>query len=423
MRSVARIALLLLSLSLGLGTAPAAAQLDQLPAIAPSSCSLADSVLGKPVNEELGALAGLYDSHRDSTYLFVSRKSRSIRSFVPYTGLSFAGSGPFEPIGLPLGLTVIDDASELARTTDSLPVTLVLDDFTIMHPGNLTIGRLSEAPNGAPMVQVGVRLSRAALLVLLHSKSALLKWGHWHVDLERSDIGALRAFQRTLLCAPASIPHYYIRGDLPGGQVLARPNDHAEDSITVIKPRTVSRMALVSERISCARADSLFGPRRDEEAGALRGYSGPEMTVVALALRKAGLAFDYDYDLYESHAGPGPFDPGPLTMGLTIVTNPKSMKRWADTMPVNMVLDDSLTRQLGVLKLNPAKGRCCSAPLPVSVVLNRTDLLSLLAARRARFSWADVFFSVGPADIGMIRAFERTMMCAPESLDSKNLTN
>jgi hypothetical protein len=207
-KRVIRMAALASAILLRIGTAAAAAQErpeTRLPPIVPTTCRLADSILGRPAHEDLGTLQGEYDPRRDSTFLYARRKPIIERSFVPYTNRALSGPGPFEVSSLVLGLSLSTHALELKRAPDSLPVTLVLDDFTTIHPGNLRIGQMTEVLDGIWVVQVSVPLTRAALLALLRSKSALLKWGHWHVDLEQSDIGMFRAFQRTLLCAPASL--------------------------------------------------------------------------------------------------------------------------------------------------------------------------------------------------------------------------
>jgi hypothetical protein len=200
-----RIAAIANAIVLCVGTGVAAAQESGLPPIVPTTCRLADSILGRPSHEDLGSLQGRYDARRDSTFLYARRKPIIERSFVPYTNRGLSGPGPFQVSGLALGLSLSNHAREIKRAQDSLPVTLVLDDFTAIHPGNLRVGNLTEVLDGIWAVQVSVPLTRAALLALLRSKSALLKWGHWHVDLEQSDIGMIRAFQRALLCAPGSL--------------------------------------------------------------------------------------------------------------------------------------------------------------------------------------------------------------------------
>ncbi|HTO72661.1 MAG TPA: hypothetical protein VMJ30_02530, partial [Gemmatimonadales bacterium] len=345
------------------------AQQTELPPVARSTCSRADSILGRPKHEDMATLLGEYDSQRDSTYLYAVRQPRIERSFVPSTSRILAGSGPFEVSGLLLVLSVNSDARGIKNFPDTLPVTLELDDLTRIHPGNLRIGKLSEMGYGPPVVQVSIVLTPAALQALLHSKSAVLRWGHWHADLEESDIGVFRAFQRTLMCAPASLPYAEAGGVVRNAGTAGHVSTMREAWVVDGPWGTQLLLYHNTDRISCPLADRLLGSRRDEDAGWLGGKYDKrhDSTYVLLQERDRGLALKYQYETPVHFAGSGPYAPNGLALGFRIQSTVSNAVPWSDTMAVTLVLDDSITRHAGTLHLTPASGECCAVPLHVAI--------------------------------------------------------
>jgi hypothetical protein len=171
-----------------------------------TSCASADSLLGPVRAEEPEAfLMGHYEPRLDSTFVSV------FAGYLPghvgvYANLRFAGRGPHQPPGLPLGFVFFGaEAIRYGSSADTLPVSLLLDDSLTLRPGNAVKSPVQTA-GVRPSLTVNVILSRAVFLALVASRSARFKWPGREFSLGDGEIAALRALYRVCLCAPAGIP-------------------------------------------------------------------------------------------------------------------------------------------------------------------------------------------------------------------------
>lgn len=407
------------------------AQMNGVPEVRHLTCPAANALLGKPQHEEEAVLSGGYLTTGDSTYLIAYRSTKTVRRFVPFMTAEYAGPGPFDPEEFTLGLGITNDASQMVAANGPIAATLILDDFTTFELGNVTLSPLIESEGTLARIQVMVQLPKPALLKLVHAKSALLKWGQWHADLEPRDIGMFRAYDRALTCASASMPQVSLFERAFGPPAIPSPDSlpqENEDRRFNQIGRTLSTRVTwrtVNERTSCATADSLLGPPRGEGSGTLSVGTSPrgDSTFLSLYAVTQGGGLRYSYNTQLRLAGHGPFAPRGLDLGFTVASNLSRAEPWSDTMHATLILDDSTHYPLLPMRLSQASDKCCTPPLDVTFVLQRAPLLALLMANRAELAWADQAIWADRQGIGLIRAFERLLICAPHSLSTNYLTD
>ncbi len=403
------------------------AQESGLPGIQPLTCEAANSLIGKPQHESEASIEGDYDSSRDSTYLIAYRRTFTIRTFIPWSIAVRQGRGPFTVDQYQLGVTVNSEAEAIARQAGQLTGRLVLDDFTAFELGPVTVGSLTMQAGVLSRVPLSVQVPASSWLRLLRAHSAVLSWGKWHADLETSDIGALRGLTRVLACAPGSLPQIATVGFTPRPPDLATTRVHPTDAVVTsgshfhqgFSGPNAPKLDFIVTRISCPAADSLLGTRLNEDAGLIAGRydEARDSTLMVLELNQKGSSFDFYFNTAMKLPGPGPFRPIGLGLRFVVLNNISTDRPWSDTMQVTLVLDDSMTLRLGHLRLNQPNGECCRAPLQVTALLTPAAQLAFLQADKARLSWGGVALDMGIDEIGMYRAFQRALLCAPASLD------
>lgn len=405
-----------IALSLASLAAPAlAAQVVDYPTVPRSTCAAADALLGPPAHEKDGELQGYYSSLGDSTYLIVHRKAGTQRSFVPYSSFVHSGAGPFDLVGMVLGFTVILDHKAFDQERDSLPVRITLDDFTTLSPGPLRVGKQFGGTNGVQ--QLSVLLSRAAVLALLHSRSALVEWGRGHADLEGSDIGALRAFVRAEVCAPAGISRPPT-GDTTR-MVSVIPNGASNQAeFTAYGADEVGHS--IGSTSSCDLADSLLGPRRDGEGGRLVGEHDTKSDSTTLQVTFAeqeGRDGGPWFHVHMHEAGPGPFPIGGLKVNTSLAIDRVNIRALSDSTPMTIRLDKA---KVGFGAPLVVWRRRSEFQVDAAIVIGASDAAALLMAHRAQISGKGVSFDWGSKEIGALRAYERVRLCAPASITAKN---
>jgi hypothetical protein len=171
----------------------------------------------------------------------------------------------------------------------------------------------------------------------------------------------------------------------------------------------------IPNHASCARADSILGPRDTEDMGSIYGYydSRHDSTHLSITDRTPAQA---ELSTAVQLPGPGPFDLKGLGLGFTILAHAASLKHTKDSLPVTLVLDDSLTLRPGPLRIGELQERGTYPTLQVTVVLTRAGLLALLGADHAVVSWPQMQIPLDSDRIGGLRAFTRILLCAPQSL-------
>jgi hypothetical protein len=197
---------LILGIALSSHFSMLAAQGRMAQRVMPATCASADSLLGPPANEQAIGISGSYNPVSDSTRIsaFLGRRA-PVEAL--YTHLRFHGRGPYAPVGLPLGMTFTGGkATRIARDTSTYPVTLLLEPSQdSLQLGAPVITPLDKT-GSSPATTVNAVVTRAALLGLVHSSRATIRWASYTVRLSGAEIGVLRALYRAALCAPAGIP-------------------------------------------------------------------------------------------------------------------------------------------------------------------------------------------------------------------------
>jgi len=171
----------------------------------------------------------------------------------------------------------------------------------------------------------------------------------------------------------------------------------------------------ITNHTSCARADSVLGPRGTEDMGSIHGYFDGvrDSTYMSLTDRASGEA---ELSTGVQLSGAGPFDLKGLGLGFTILTNARSLKHTKDSLPGTLVLDASLTLHPGPLRVGQLQDYGSYPTVQVTVVLSRAGLLAFLAASHAVVSWPQMQISLDNDRIGGVRAFTRLLLCAPGSV-------
>lgn len=171
-----------------------------------STCAAADSLLGAPHEEDGRGLNAGYTSRTDTTVVSVFMASSGTAEAV-YTAIRFAGRGPYTPPGLPLGFTFTgSSARQIAADTTRHHFLLSTDrGDAAMDLGEPVITGLNKS-GSSPAITVNAILTRAVLLTLVQSSSALGTWNNREFQLSSRQLGVLRAWYRTVVCAPAGIP-------------------------------------------------------------------------------------------------------------------------------------------------------------------------------------------------------------------------
>ena len=408
MRGLVALALAAVALS-----APSlAAQIVDYPVVPRSTCAAADTLLGPPAHENDAYLQGYYNSHRDSTYLVVSRRpAMRDRTFVPYSTVAQAGPGPFPFVGLILGVTVLVRDQALDPARDSLTATVVLEDQTTLKLGRLRIGKQFGGRSGVQ--QLSMVLTRAAALTLMASGSAVMDWGRGHADFEASDIGVLRAFARAEICAPAGIPH---------------PRPTASGQPYAPTPRDWTRLGFGREEIghpiggmSCPVADTTLGPPDHERVGMMVGEYDPRTDSTTLYLKftappEYAAPALYDVSLLEKGRGPFPLRELRIHTLDNWITGGRA-QHFPDTSTVALHLDTAKeSRPLRLLVGQPQGDYGAE----LTIVVDSADLRPIMAATRITFERPSLKIDWGREPIGALRSFERALLCAPQSIEAHN---
>jgi len=121
-----------------------------------------------------------------------------------------------------------------------------------------------------------------------------------------------------------------------------------------------------------------------EDLGSIRGYydAQRDSSYYSLVLGVgSGAVINTSLHL----PGAGPFDLRGL--GLTIGSNARRLKWTADTVPVTLLLDDSLSLYPVLLRIGRLDTSGPYATVQVTVVLTRAALFALLRADHAVLSW------------------------------------
>ncbi|HSB52890.1 MAG TPA: hypothetical protein VLD58_00975, partial [Gemmatimonadales bacterium] len=116
-------------------------------------------------------------------------------------------------------------------------------------------------------------------------------------------------------------------------------------------------------------------------------------------------------------AGRGPHHPTGLPLGFVFFD--ASAIRYgtsSDTLPVSLLLDDSLRLRLGNAVKSPVQTEGVRPSLTVNVILTRAAYLALVASHTATFRWPAQELSLADREISSLRSLYRVCLCAPAGI-------
>jgi len=165
--------------------------------VRPTSCSLADSLIGPPKGN-----ASVYTNYKpsvDTSYLQSGNGSPAKLRMIGM--LLFAGRGPV-PFPAPV-VSFLVGRGQLATRLVTAPMnpdlTLILDDTTVIHIGAVPVGRFN-GPTELAIAPINTQMLPAWALALAQARTAALKIESSRLPIPQSDLREFAALYRFATC-------------------------------------------------------------------------------------------------------------------------------------------------------------------------------------------------------------------------------